>query len=420
MCQMRVNYGQSVYGEEEIAAVVKVMRSSTQMGAAVREMEQRVAALFAKRHGVMVNSGSSANYLAVEILGLPPGSEVITPALTFATTVAPIVRAGLVPAFVDAAEATYNIDVDAIEGMIGPDTRAVMIPSLIGNLPDWDRIRAIADRHGLIVVEDSADTLGATLRGESTGSRSDISTTSFYGSHVITAAGNGGMVCIRDDELARRAKLLRSWGRTSSLFVDSETIENRFNVDLDGFAYDAKFVFEELGFNVEPSEMGAAFGLVQLDRLEQNIAARERNFAAQRAFFADYEDWFKLPRQLAGARTGWLAFPLTVRADAPFTRRDLQIFLERRDIQTRPVFTGNILRQPAMAGVARRAAPGGYPVADDVMRGGILLACHHGLTTAQLDHIHQTFREFAGAHSAKSPARGRIREDLSPEAIMDD
>lgn len=416
---MRVNYGQSVYGEEEIAAVIKVMRASTQMGAAVRAMEQRVAALFAKPHGVMVNSGSSANYLAVEILDLPPGSEVITPALTFATTVAPIVRAGLVPAFVDAAEATYNIDVDAIEAMIGPKTRAVMIPSLIGNLPDWDKIRSIADRHGLIVVEDSADTLGATLDGESTGSRSDISTTSFYGSHVITAAGNGGMVCIRDDELARRAKLLRSWGRTSSLFVDSETIENRFNVELDGFAYDAKFVFEELGFNVEPSEMGAAFGLVQLERLAQNIAARERNFATQRAFFAGYEDWFKLPRQLAGARTGWLAFPLTLRADAPFSRRDMQIFLERRDIQTRPVFTGNILRQPAMAGVPHKAAPGGYPVADDVMRGGILLACHHGLATAQLDYIHETFREFADSYSAKPSARAGIREDRSPAAIMD-
>ena len=422
---MRVNYGQSVYGEEEIAAVVKVMRSSTQMGSAVRAMQERVAALFAKPHGVMVNSGSSANYLAVEILDLPKGSEVITPALTFATTVAPIVRAGLVPAFVDAAEATYNIDVDAIERMISPNTRAVMIPSLIGNLPDWDRIRALADAHGLIVVEDSADTLGATLNGTSTGSRSDISTTSFYGSHVITAAGNGGMVCIRDEALARRALLLRSWGRTSSLFVDSETIENRFNVELDGFAYDAKFVFEELGFNIEPSEMGAAFGLVQLDRLEQNIAARERNFAAQRAFFENYEEWFKLPRQLAGARTGWLAFPLTVRADAPFTRRDMQIFLERRDIQTRPVFTGNILRQPAMSGVTHKAAPGGYPVADDVMRGGILLACHHGLTEAQLAHIHETFRDFAKSYAAKSlsakpPVTDGVRKDRAPAAIMED
>lgn len=391
---MRVNYGQAVYGEAEIAAVMDVLRSSTQMGARVRSMQEKVAALFAKRHGVMVNSGSSANYLAIEILDLPKGSEVITPALTFATTVAPIVRAGLVPVFVDAAPGTYNIDVDAIERMISPKTRAVMIPSLIGNLPDWDRIRRIADAHNLIVIEDSADTLGATLRGTSTGTRSDISTTSFYGSHVITAAGNGGMVCVNDDALARQALLLRSWGRTSSLFVESETIENRFDIELQGFEYDAKFVFEKLGFNIEPSEIGAAFGLVQLDKLERNIVARERNFAAQADFFRLYDEYFLLPRQLPEARTGWLAFPLTIRDDAPFTRREMQVFLERKNIQTRPVFTGNILRQPAMAGIPCRTAPEGYPVADDVMRGGILLACHHGLDTAQIDYIHDCFREF--------------------------
>ncbi|QRM56095.1 aminotransferase class I/II-fold pyridoxal phosphate-dependent enzyme [Sinorhizobium sp. BG8] len=414
---MRVNYGQSVYGEEEIAAVVDVMRSSTQMGRSVRAFEQRVSALFAKRYGIMVNSGSSANYLAIEVLNLPRGSEVITPALTFATTVAPIVRAGLVPAFVDVTEGTYNIDADAIERMITPKTRAVMIPSLIGNLPDWDRIRAIADAHGLFVIEDSADTLGATLNGTSTGKRSDISTTSFYGSHVITAGGNGGMICINDDTLARQATLLRSWGRTSSLFVDSETIENRFSVELDGFSYDAKFLFEVLGFNVEPSEMGAAFGLVQLDKLEQNIAARERNFAAQFAFFKEYEDWFVMPRQMPGSRTGWLAFPLTVRADAPFTRREMQIFLEKQDIQTRPVFTGNILRQPAMKGVESRTAPGGYPIADDVMRGGILLACHHGLVAEQLDHIHASFREFAkGFSTARASSKRPVETTIATKA----
>ena len=392
---MRVNYGQAVFGEEEISAVVDTMRASTQMGSRVRAMQDRVAALFSKRHGIMVNSGSSANYLAVELLDLPKGAEIITPALTFATTVAPIVRAGMVPVFVDAAEGTYNIDVDKIEQSISSKTQAMMIPSLIGNLPDWDRIRALADKHGLKVVEDSADTLGATLRGTSTGLRSDISTTSFYGSHVITAAGNGGMICVNDDALARRALLLRSWGRTSSLFLESESIENRFNVELDGFDYDAKFVFEELGYNVEPSEIGAAFGLVQLEKLQANIAARERNFAAQLDFFRSYEDWFILPRQMPASRTGWLAFPLTLREDAPFTRREMQIFLERRNIQTRPVFTGNILRQPAMANVRFRSSPAGYPEADAVMRGGILLACHHGLSSDGLAYIHESFRDFA-------------------------
>lgn len=392
---MRVNYGQTVHGEAEIAAVVDVLRGSTQMGARVRRMQERVAALFEKRHGVMVNSGSSANYLAVELLGLPEGAEVITPALTFATTVAPIVRNRLTPAFVDVAPGTYNIDADAIEEMITSRTRAMMIPSLIGNLPDWPRIRQIADRHGLLVVEDSADTLGATVDGVSTGRYSDISTTSFYGSHVINAAGNGGMLCMNDEAWARRALLLRSWGRSSSLFVESETIENRFNVEVDGFEYDAKFVFEALGYNLEPSEMGAAFGLVQLDRLEGNIAAREQNFARHLRFFAAYEGWFTLPRQAEEARTGWLAFPLTIRPDAPFTRRQLQLWFERRDIQTRPVFTGNILRQPAMAGVKAHARAQGYPVADSVMRGGMLMACHHGLDDAQIDHMHESFEAFA-------------------------
>jgi len=400
---MRVNYGQTVHGQGETDAVVELLRTSTQMGAKVRAMEARVSALFDMPHGIMVNSGSSANYLAVELLDLPPGSEVITPALTFMTTVAPIVRNRLVPAFVDVREGTYNIDEDAIEAMITDRTRAILVPSLIGNLPDWDRLRAIADTYGLKLVEDSADTLGATLRDRSTGSRCDISTTSFYGSHVINAAGNGGMICVRDNEMARRAILLRSWGRSSSLFVESENIESRFNVSLDGIEYDAKFVFEELGYNYEPSEIGAAFGLVQLDKLQHNIVQREQNYARHMVFFAEYADWFILPRQMPEARTGWLAFPLTIRPDAPFTRRELQIYLERRDIQTRVVFTGNVLRQPAMAGVEVRAAPGGYPVADAVMRGGMLLACHHGLTEEQLAHVHSSFTDFA--RQFQSPRR---------------
>ena len=392
---MRVPYGQSVYGEAEIAAVERVLRSTTQMGTNVRAFEARIAELFAKRHGVMVNSGSSALQLAVELLALPPGSEVITPTLTFATTVAPLVRAGLIPAFVDVEPDTFNIDAEQIEAMITPLTRAIMIPSLIGNLPDWDRIAEIAAAHNLVVIEDSADTLGATLRGTSTGTRSVISTTSFYGSHVINCAGNGGMLCMNRDDWADEARLLRSWGRSSSLFVESERIENRFDVDVGGIPYDAKFVFSRLGYNLEPSEMGAAFGLVQLDRLAGNISAREANFATQRAFFAGYPEWFILPRQMENSVTGWLAFPMIVRDDAPFTRRDLQIHLERRNIQTRTVFTGNILRQPGFAGIQRRESPAGYPNADQVMRGGMLLACHHGLVAAQISHLHDAFREFA-------------------------
>ena len=393
---IRVPYGRTVHGEEEIAAVVEVLRTSTQMGANVRKMEASVAALFAKSHGIMVNSGSSANYLAVELLGIPAGAEVITPALTFATTVAPIVKNGLVPAFVDVEPDTFNIDVEQVEAMIGPNTRAMMVPSLIGNLPDWDRLAELAAAHELLVVEDSADTLGATLRGSSTGTRSHISTTSFYGSHVINCAGNGGMLCVNSNDWAEEAKLLRSWGRSSSLFVDSENPEHRFGVMLEGIPYDAKFVFERIGYNLEPSEIGAAFGLVQLGRLQSNIDARVANFDAHLAFFSDYADWFTLPRQCEDSRTGWLALPLILRDEAPFTRRQLQTYLEGCGIQTRTVFTGNILRQPGYRDIVRREASGGYPNADRVMRNGMLVACHHGLSETDLSYVHDRFRDFAG------------------------
>jgi CDP-6-deoxy-D-xylo-4-hexulose-3-dehydrase len=391
---LHVPYGKTVHGEEEIAAVVNVLRTSTQMGKHVRELEDKVAALFAKKYGLMVNSGSSSLYLAVDLMQLPKASEVITPALTFSTTVAPLVKAGLIPAFVDVEKGTYNIDADKVEEMITEKTRALMIPNLIGNLPDWHKLRALADKYNLIVIEDSADTLGAEIDGKSSGRFSDLSATSFYGSHVINCGGNGGMLCLNDDEMYRRGKLLRSWGRSSSLFVDSEKIENRFNVQVDGIPYDAKFIFEEPGYNIEPSEMGAAFGLVQLSKLQHNINERERNFAELLQFFKAYEEWFILPKQLANSRTGWLAMAVTIKDSAPFKRTELQIFLEKRNVQTRTVFTGNILRQPGFKNVERKESSSGYANADEVMRGGMLLACHHGLTAEMLAHIKESLQSF--------------------------
>jgi CDP-4-dehydro-6-deoxyglucose reductase, E1 len=391
---IRVPYGCTVHGEEEIAAVNHVLRTTTQMGKHVAEMEAKVAELFDKKYGIMVNSGSSANYLAVEVANLPKESEVITPVLTFSTTVAPLVKNGLVPAFVDVEPGTYNIDVNQVEAMITPKTKALMIPNLLGNLPDWQKLRELADKHNLLAIEDSADTLGAKINGKSAGRFTDISTTSFYGSHVINCAGNGGMLCVNNDELAREAKLLRSWGRSSSLFVESEAVENRFNVHVDDIRYDAKFIFERLGYNVEPSEMGAAFGLVQLKKLDHNIDMREHWFKQHYEFFKQYEQWFILPKQLPHSRTGWLAFALTVKPEAPFTRTDMQIFLEKRNIQTRTIFTGNILRQPGYKNIPRKESKQGYPHADAVMRGGILLACHHGLTDEMMKHIHESVELF--------------------------
>jgi CDP-6-deoxy-D-xylo-4-hexulose-3-dehydrase len=391
---IHVPYGKAVYGEKEIEAVMQVLRTTTQMGKHVRRMEERVAALYAKQYGIMVNSGSSALYLAADLMDFPEGTEIITPTLTFSTTVAPIVKKGWVPVFIDVEEGTYNIDVNKVEEMISPKTKAMVIPNLIGNLPDWRKLREIADRHGLFVLEDSADTLGAEIDGASSGRFTDMSTTSFYGSHIINCAGNGGMLCVNTEKLYDRGRLLRSWGRSSSLFVESEKIENRFNVEIEGIPYDAKFVFEEPGYNIEPSEMGAAFGNVQLDDLAHNIDTRTANFSRMQEFFSQYEEHFILPKQLPGSRTGWLAFAVTIRESAPFIRRDMQIFLEKRNIQTRTVFTGNILRQPGFKQYNTRISAAGYPEADKVMRGGMLLACHHGLNEAQISHVMESVSEF--------------------------
>lgn len=395
---IHVPYGKTVHGEEEIDAVVNVLRTSTQMGKNVREMEERVAKLYNKKHGIMVNSGSSALYLAADLLNYAPGAEIITPALTFSTTVAPIVKKGWIPAFIDVEEGTYNLNVDRVEEMITPNTKAMIIPNLMGNLPDWKRLREIADKHNLFILEDSADTLGAEIDGASSGRYTDMSTTSFYGSHIINCAGNGGMLCVNEDAHLSRGKLLRSWGRSSSLFVESEKIENRFNVEVDGIPYDAKFVFEEPGYNIEPSEMGAAFGIVQLNKLAQNIDLRTAHYNRLREFYSQYEEFFILPKQLPNSRTAWLAFATTVRDTAPFIRRDMQIFLEKRNIQTRTVFTGNILRQPGFKHVTAKKAADGYPEADRVMRGGMLIACHHGLSEEQIAHMMESVTEFIKSH----------------------
>src|SRR5450432_628160 len=276
MTTRRIDYAGSVHDDREIEAVVAVLRGGPQalrIGKNVKAFEQGVAEYFGKRRGIMCNSGSSALYLAVELLGCEPGDEIITSAVTFSTDIAPLVRAGLVPAFVDVEPDTYNIDVDGIEAMISPRTRAILAPNLIGNAPDWDRIRAIADQHGLQVIEDSCDALGAKLRGTPTGTRSDISVTSFALSHIITAAGTGGMVLLDDDELTDRCLLLRRWGRRSEaqIYGSRKGVERRFFSSIDGdLEYDNLFIFDEVGWNFEPSELSAAFGLVQLEKLSTN------------------------------------------------------------------------------------------------------------------------------------------------------
>ncbi len=391
---MRVPYALSVSGEEEVAAVVEVLRSSTLPGTNVKDFEGKIAPLFGKTRGVMCNSGSSALLLGLGAFDLPIGSEVITPALTFSTTVATQVQCGLVPSFIDVDPKTFNIIPEQIEELITPKTKAIVCPNLMGNIPDWDELRSIADKYGLKVLEDSADTLDSKLHGRPTGERADICTTSFYGAHIINCAGNGGMLCMNDEELERKARVLRGWGRRSSVFAESESVNARFGIEIDGIPYDAKYVFDTIGYNFEPSELGAAFGLVQFQRLPGFLKARQAVFERHKAFFAQWEEFFVLPEMIPGADVTWYAFALTVKDDAPFTRNEMQIFFEQRDIQTRPVFTGNILRQPGFKNIARRERKDGYPGSDLVTRGGFVIGCHQGLSEDQLNHVYATAEEF--------------------------
>lgn len=397
---MKISYAKTVYGQDEIDAVVSCLNNSTQMGHHARDFESRIAKLFDKKYCLYVNSGSSALYIGIEALELPLGSEVITPALTFSTSIGCLIKNGLKPIFVDVENQTFNIDVNLIESKITKNTSAILAPNLMGNLCDWPEIRKIADKYNLLVIEDSADTLGATIDGKSSGTWTDMSITSFYGSHIINCAGNGGALCLNSDRAMENAKLLRSWGRSSSLFDEaSETIENRFNIDLQGIEYDAKFVFEKVGYNLEGSEIGAAFGLVQLNNLQNNIITRQANFKRQTDFFNNFSEFFEVPIELSSANTAWLAYPILIKDNSPFSRREFQIYLENKGIQTRVVFTGNVLRQPMMSQHLNGQDPKEFKNSDRVMKFGVLLPVHHGLSEEMFEYFENTICEFLKSYS---------------------
>ena len=406
MSQRRIDYAGSVHDQREIDAVVEVLQggpTALRIGKNVREMERRIAALFDKRRGVMCNSGSSALYLAIDVLDLEPGDEIITSAVTFSTDIAPMVRSGLVPAFVDVTPTTFQIDTDAIEAMIGPRTRAILAPNLIGNAPDWDAIATIAQRHDLKVIEDSCDALGLTLNGTPTGSRADISLTSFALSHIITAAGTGGMVCFDDDALADKALLLRRWGRRSEiqLFGSTKGTDQRFFSTIDGdLEYDNLFIFDEVGWNFEPSELSAAFGLVQLDKLADNLARRQRNFELTAAQLGRWPDLFTLGELTPGIVTGWHMFPLIINPESGIRRSEFQRWMETHGIDTRMVWTGNAARQPAFRDKPHRTPSGGLPKADRVMEWGLILPNNHSMSDDDCAYIGETVDAFVSQRHA--------------------
>ena len=393
----KIYYGKAVYDSKEINAVLRVLKNDSLSlidGKKVKELEKTVSKIFGKKYGLMVNSGSSANLLALSSFKFKNGSEVITPNLTFSTTVAPIYQLGLVPHFIGVEKNKFLADPEQIEKCINKKTVALMIPNLLGNIADWKKINNIAKKYKLKVIEDSADTIGYTVNGKNLGKFSDIATNSFYASHIINGAGTGGIVCFNDFNLYQRAKLLRGWGRSSATFNESENANKRFNVKISGIDYDAKYIFSELGYNFLPSEISAAFALEQIKKLKNNIYIRNKNFEYLKNFFKRYENFFKLPEQNIGVNTPWLAFPLVIKKNGIFNRKKMQIFFEKHNIQTRTIFTGNILKQPVMRNRHYKKHKKCNEIANDVMKNGILLGCHQGLKKSELDYICTTFKKF--------------------------
>tara|TARA_R110000803_G_scaffold45587_3_gene96000 strand:+ start:7460 stop:8602 length:1143 start_codon:yes stop_codon:yes gene_type:complete len=364
------------YGEEEISAVVKTLRDGWLAGFGPRsiEFEEKIAKEFGKKYGVFVNSGSSACLLALAALDLPKGCKVITPALTFSTTLAPIIQLGFKPIFIDSNLTSYVPDVTDILDAITEDTKAIMIPNLIGNKPDWaflkDGLKALG-RTDIVVIEDSADTVCYT-------EESDVSTTSFYASHVITAGGMGGMVMFNDEKQVKRALQYRDWGRIGD---NSENMDDRFAHEVDGIPYDYKFLYGVLGYNMKCSEMSAAFGLVQLDRFQTFKQKRRDNVER---YLLNLKDVKELTLPDDSIKPNWLAIPLQTER-----RLELLTFLEENNIQTRVTFAGNVTRHPVY-----REYLQDFTNADTVMKDGFLLGAHHGMDLDDVDYVCDKIKEF--------------------------
>ena len=383
----KVFYAEADYSTDEINAVIDVLtnkRLSLVNGDKVKELEKDVSHIFNKKFGLMVNSGSSANLIAFLSLKLKEGTKVITPALTFSTTVYPIVQSNLIPYFVDVEEDTLQIDISKLNKMDLTDVTAICVPNLIGNVANWEKIYNFGKENNLKIIEDSADTIGYQYN-TNLDNWSDISTTSFYASHVITGAGFGGMVSYLNSVEYERGLSLRGWGRRSCLYGETEDYERRFSAEIDGINYDDKYIFDDLGFNLLPSEISAAFALVQLNKLKENIEKRSDNFDFLRKEFSHSSNFF-IPRSYKNVKTGWLAFPLIFKNKLALKRREIQIFLEKAGIQTRTIFTGNIMRQP-VASKFKWEKYGTFEVSDRVMKSGILLGIHNRQSRSNLEYL---------------------------------
>lgn len=391
-----------VFDEEEL---VHLVDSSLDFWLTTGRFAERFEKDFAKRmglrHCLLVNSGSSANLLAVTALTSPelgerqlkPGDEVITTAAGFPTTVNPIVQAGLVPVFVDAELPTYNIDASRIEEAIGPRTKAIVAAHALGNPFRLDLVRELAERHGLWLIEDCCDAVGASFGGEGVGTFGDLATVSFYPAHHLTM-GEGGAVLTGTPLLKKLVESLRDWGRDCWCAPGvADTCGKRFDWQLGDLpaGYDHKYVYSRLGYNLKLTDMQAAVGVAQLGKLEDFIAARRENFATLSELLAPLAEHLLLPEATPGSEPSWFGFPITLRESAPLERRELLVRLEQAGVATRLFFAGNLLRQPAYRDVEHRVV-GELETADRIMRQSFWIGLYPGLARPQLEHAADTLR----------------------------
>ena len=396
-----------VIGAEDICSVVdSALDGWFTAGRFAREFERRLAKFVGVRSASLVNSGSSANLVALCALSSPklgarqlqPGDEVLTVAAGFPTTVNPIFQNRLVPVFVDVSLPTYEIDATRLEAAYSPKMKAVMIAHTLGNVFDLDAVTAFCRKHNLWLIEDCCDALGSTWKGHKVGTFGDIATVSFYPAHHITM-GEGGAVLTDNLTLQVLIDSFRDWGRDCWCEPGKDnTCGKRFAWQLGSLpcGYDHKYTYSHIGYNLKATEMQAALGLSQIDKLPHFIARRKENFAYLHAALKPLEDVLLLPEASEGSDPSWFGFPIGVRAEAPFTRDELTGALEARKIGTRLMFAGNLLRQPAYEGWETRVV-GELPNTDFVMNQVFWIGVYPGLTRKMLDFIVKTAMEFVTA-----------------------
>jgi CDP-6-deoxy-D-xylo-4-hexulose-3-dehydrase len=366
------------------------------------EFERAFAQFWGLRHAVLVNSGSSANLVALSCLTSPklgerrlrPGDEVITVAAGFPTTVNPIIQNRLIPVFVDVRLPTYNVDAAQLEAAVSPRTRAIMLAHTLGNPFDLAKVTALAAKHHLWLVEDCCDAAGSTYQGKPVGTFGNLATCSFYPAHHITM-GEGGCVLTDRPQLKTLAESFRDWGRDCWCDPGKDnTCGKRFGWQLGQLpkGYDHKYTYAHIGYNLKVTDMQAAVGVAQLKKLPGFIEARRRNFQYLKDGLQDLEEFFILPEATSGSEPSWFGFPLAVRPGTKLARNGVVQALERRRIQTRLLFGGNLLRQPAYAGIDKRVL-GDLKNTDFIMNHVFWVGVYPGLDTARLDYVIDAFLE---------------------------